>query len=285
MTKTNANELTQAQLDQLGPLAKLLGTWEGDSGWNIIAVPSPGSQPDQTGAFDLLVRPYKETLTFTAVADPVRNRGGALDQFIGAIQYEQSIVDKETGEALHVENGMWLNLTDIKSDSGTPPKPDFSIARSSTIPHGDSVLALGNVTIEDGAPTIPDFSAMPPDIGTGVMGYLDVYMHGQPIPMADPNLVLKKTLLEQEVVSTTSFMLDTENQGGINNIPFVVRHTNTTAMQCGFWVETVKKPNSDETFQQLQYSQLINLEFQKKFGGAPGLISWPHINLNTLTKA
>lgn len=42
----------------------LQGTWVGNKGWNIIAVPSQGSTPESTGDFRLLVAPYIETLSF-----------------------------------------------------------------------------------------------------------------------------------------------------------------------------------------------------------------------------
>ena len=73
--------------NSLGPLAPLVGTWQGQDGLNLIAVPSRKSQPTDTGRFELLVQqPYREVWTFAAIPEAVRNRGGAVDQYIGALQ-------------------------------------------------------------------------------------------------------------------------------------------------------------------------------------------------------
>jgi hypothetical protein len=273
--------------DNLGPLADLAGTWVGSRGWNIIAVPSAGSEPNQEGDFQLLVRPYTETITFEPIGAPVRNRGGALDQFIGALAYELRISDRETSEVLHVEDGMWLYLGNIQPNSGTGagPTPAFTIARSATIPHGDSVLILGDAAIELGAPNFPAINTIPTDIGhPKLFGYLDPYqapVEGLNVP--NPNATLQADIQGQDIVSTTTITLDSRNQGGINNIPFIVQRANATRLQCVLWIETVQVPGSNQTFQQLQYSQIIDLEFHQKFG-EPGLISWPHVNINTLRK-
>ena len=47
---------------------------------------------------------------------------------------------------LHKENGMWLYMENFPGQ--------FPIARQSSIPHGDTVLALGNVQEVDGPPPI-----------------------------------------------------------------------------------------------------------------------------------
>ena len=49
--------------DALGPLAPLVGTWVGNTGWNMIALP-------QDKGFLLLVRPYIETITFAPIGAP-----------------------------------------------------------------------------------------------------------------------------------------------------------------------------------------------------------------------
>lgn len=48
-----------------------------------------------------------------------------------------------------------------------------------------------------------------------------------------------------------------------------------------FWIEDVTL--GDVNFKQLQYSQQADLDFLPKFG-IPGLIMWPHVNVNTLRK-
>lgn len=279
---------SQQQLNNnLGPLADLVGTWVGSKGWNIIAVPSPGSQPQDTGDFQVLIRPYTETINIVPVGALVRNRGGALDQFVGALEYELRISDRDTAEVLHVENGMWLYLGNIQPDSGTNPIPNtgFQVARSATIPHGDSALILGDALLNPGPPNIPPINSHPTDIGPSApLGYLENYpISVETLNVTNPNATLQADIEGQNIISTVTIALDSQNQGGINNIPFIVQRANATRFRCVFWIETVQVPNSTQTFQQLQYSQIIDLEFHEKFG-APGLISWPHVNINTLRK-
>jgi hypothetical protein len=272
--------------DLLGPLAKLAGTWSGSKGWNIIAVPSPGSTPDNEGDFQLLVRPYTETMQFIPVQVPVRNRGGAVDQFVGALEYNLRINDAQTNELLHIENGMYLYLENVQADKSTaaPTSPKFSIARSATIPHGDSVMVLGTFSESPGAPSIPDISTLPPDIGKPtILGYLDPYNAVVPgLNVPNPNDTLRQDLSGLEIQNTTTIALDTANSGGITNIPFINSFANATRMKAVFWIETVQA-SSTQLIDQLQYSQIIDLEFHKKFG-KPGLITWPHVNINTLKK-
>lgn len=283
----------------LGPLAELVGKWVGSNGQNLIAVPALGSTPNSVGAFKLLVQRYTETITFTPVGAKVRNRGGSVDQYVGALEYNLQITNLENGEVLHVENGMWLYLGNIQPDSRSLT-PNFTIARSATIPHGDSVLALGNSVSANSAPTIPNIDTRPPDIGVAQLGYLDPY--DPPWPAGEnwvnPNALLQKRIQGQKILRTTTLTLDTLNAdvstntrwGGIHNIPFIKRHANATRFQGTFWIETVQVPNSNQTYQQLQYSQNTSLEFHKKFSksgtppGLVGLITWPHVNINTLLK-
>ena len=112
--------------DQLGPLAGLIGTWTSPqvnpTGLNVMFVPSSGSKPNDRGAADLLVRPYRETLTFEVAAPPAaRNRGGDVDQFVGAVAYKQVIyATDQDKEQLHAENGMFLYLQNKKLYHLTP---------------------------------------------------------------------------------------------------------------------------------------------------------------------
>ena len=281
-----------------GALEGLIGTWKGVKGWNVIAVPAH----DGTINFKLIVQNYTEILTFTAVDAPVENKGGALNQNIGALQYEQRIHDFDTSELIHVENGMLLYLSDITTESGSQaPKPQFSIARSATVPHGDSALILGESCVTDGAPIIPDISSLPStlDLEGAPDKFLAQYKNEQLRLTVDdivtkqkskifnaynPNENLQRDNNGLEILNTTHITLDSKNGGGINNIPFIVKHANATRFQCDFWLQTIKLPMSGQTFEQLQYSQTVELEFHKRFNGEPGLIRWPHVTVNTLTK-
>ena len=99
----------------LGPLADLVGTWKGEGGINVIFVPSRGSSTTSTGDAKTIARPYRETLIVSVVDDDgVLNRGGTLDQTVGAVKYTQEVYATDGKmELLHAGNGMWLYLGNI----------------------------------------------------------------------------------------------------------------------------------------------------------------------------
>ncbi|MFC6671117.1 heme-binding protein [Marinobacterium aestuariivivens] len=294
LEKAPAGKRTAAQETTLF-FNDLEGDWFGNKGWNLIALPSRGSTPQSQGDFRLLVIPYAETLSVHNAGAPARNRGGSVDQFVAALEYQQRVFNKDSGEALHVENGMFMNLSAIlDNDNQTQPLPEFNVGRSGTIPHGDSILLLSKPPFVDkGAPNIPDISSVPPDIGQNApLGYLDPYLVPNPdINIRNPNATLRKDLELQagegfEILQTRTLALDSGNAGAINNIPFIVRHANATRMQAVFWLEKVRNTKTGQEFDQLQYTQIIDLVFHLKFGqDDPGnLITWPHVTINTLVK-
>jgi hypothetical protein len=289
--------------DQLGPLAGLIGTWTSPqvnpTGLNVMFVPSSGSKPNDRGAAILLVRPYRETLTFEVTTPPARNRGGDIDQFVGAVAYKQVIyATDQDKEQLHAENGMFLYLQNKKTVSSDSPPNDkgiaspapFSIARSATIPHGVSALLLGDTNefkgapylqgteVDSLAPVIPNVDTQPKDVGVNMLrGYGEV--NGA---AASPNTLLADAIKEQKIVHTTTFSLDSNNQGHVSNIPFITERATTPRFRCNMWLETVDNGDGT-TMQQLQYSQNIDMIFHKKLDGL-GNILWPHVTVNTLTK-
>lgn len=270
-------------ITDLGPLAHLVGTWVGNKGLNLVAVPEPLGK----AKFTLLHAKYMETLTFTPVGAPVPNRsdGSVPTEQVGALEYQLRIVDVYSNETLHAENGMWLYL-------GSEDSP-ATIARQAAIPHGDSVLALGDYKNIEGPPTIPDINVLPQNVPANIpLGYTDPY--GElPKEFKNPNHSLQEVinnLNDQKIIKTLTLDVSTDPlhqlQGGILNIPFISRYAKTTAFKCTYWIETVQDIRGGKTFQQLQYSQQTNINFLK--GDKPnvddGLIMWPHVNVNTLIK-
>ncbi|MCE7991928.1 MAG: hypothetical protein HEP71_08105 [Roseivirga sp.] len=279
-----------------GELEGLIGTWKGVKGWSLISVPAPG----ETG-FKLIVQNYTEILTFKAVDAAVENKGGDLIQNIGALEYEQRIHDFDTKELIHVENGMFLYMNDIKTDSGELISPPYRVARSGTIPHGNSILILGSVDHSQGEPTIGKISSLPSeeDRQGAPKGFFSQFnseqqrLTVQDIVIKEPSKIFdvfnpNDNLIRDnkglEVLDSTHIALSSENEGSVDNIPFIKTHANATSAYSDFWLETVKLPMSGENFQQLQYSQNVGIEFHRKFNGKPGLITWPHITINTLAK-
>lgn len=279
--------------NKLGPLADLEGTWKGASGWNLIAVPA---QKGTIETFTLLIHQYSESITFTPISAPVPNRGGKTQQFVTGLMYELTITDlKYPNGILHLENGMWLNMSDIEAQpdgaviesANKSGNKVFNIARMSNIPHGDVVIALGNATNSVGVPQFPTITAIPDPKGLPpLFGYTDPYTKNQFVPAfkaSDVNATLAATAKEQHITNVTTITVDTANAGGnIANIPFVEAHVKPTRFQSTFWIEDVVV--GDASFKQLQYSQQSDLNFIKKSGGLPGDILWPHVNVNTLRK-
>ncbi|HEX8068076.1 MAG TPA: heme-binding protein [Thermoleophilaceae bacterium] len=277
---TRLGRSAERTIEELGPLADLIGTWIGSKGWELIAVPKVEGSEE---GFTLIVRPYTEIVTFRPIGAPVPNRGGpAGDMTIYGLMYDMRITDLETGEPLHLENGMWLNMSEVQG--GSPPEQPF--ARLACIPHGDTLLAVGTASTAAGPPQIPDTSALPESGPETPLGYADVYQtQVDNFHPGTPNLVLQQALEGLDVVSTTTLSVSTANGGGVVNVPFVSANANATTFQCDYWLETVADDSrAGQEVQQLQYSQQTNLEFIPQFGNPDELIVWPHVNVNTLRK-
>ncbi len=289
--------------DRLGPLAELPGSWLG-KGFNLTSLPD--KQHNQK--FRLMLNATQENLTFTAISAPIPNRGNLQDDisFLG-LHYLQSVHDAVTVEGLHIEPGLWLNLP-----ATTAPMAGPSVARLSTIPHGDSVLAQGNFLVVEGGPQIGVADSTPftlgPD-GARINDTSDVYLapykNAVPPPgipaeaIANPNIMLQAAIEGQNIVKTVVLIVHASPVGGINgspvtpepgavggivNIPFIVANANANSMSAIFWIEWVE--NTDGSFfLQLQYTQTVILDFPVP--GPDGNlidIKWPHISVATLIK-
>jgi hypothetical protein len=282
--------------DKLGPLAGLAGTWRGNSGWNLIAVPS--NTGDIKG-FKLLIQNYSETITFTPISAPVPNRGGDNIQFVTGLMYDLTVTDNATEGILHLENGMWLYMADVQVQpdkgqdpfkAGAEPEHFYTIARQASIPHGDVVIALGDAVVSTGAPEIPPLTGQPQNFGTPPLnGYLDQYTNtGFPRDQffsQDVNRTLRLAIAGQNIGNVTTIKVDTLNKGGaIVNIPFVQQTVDPSRFVATYWIEDVTLADGTK-FKQLQYSQQADLNFMPKFPPmTEGEIMWPHINVNTLRK-
>ncbi|GAA1477146.1 hypothetical protein GCM10009623_15920 [Nocardioides aestuarii] len=299
-------QMAKSKDPELGPLELLPGTWEADgTGWNMIALPFAGGDH----GFRLLLNQYDETLVFSLVDKGIPNRGVShdhdreTDQFLVALDYEQGIhqvavVDRpesdvhgDPGAAIHHEPGLFLNMLNRIPDG-------FDIARLATIPHGDSVLALGKSRKRKGLAPIPRMFGTP--IGEDDTfeddDYLEPYkfFHEHPFkgtvgaasfPGFDPTephqlLRLANRGLEDQVKATTILEFDsTHPTGGISNIPFVVRQANASSMKSMFWIHEMKDGSL-----RMQYLQVVMLDFFRREDGLPGRMQWPHVSINTLTR-
>ncbi|MEZ4931960.1 MAG: heme-binding protein [Saprospiraceae bacterium] len=284
----------------LGPLTQLLGKWSsprpvGDDpaeGWNVIAVPGPTN----TQGFTLEVIPYMETWSFSPVV-VASNRGAFKGskqtvQLLSGLIYEQkvtSVCDSKfctdrgfgDGQEIHAETGLFLNMTE---------NPDFNICRLSTIPHGNSVLALGQSFefVPKDNSFIQTASTIPTTVqgGNPPLGYSEIqYDKNQfaNFDQRDPNSFLKQALGKKKISAMTTLAFSTEHpSGGILNVPFIKDNVNTTSMNSTFWIETIKQAGKKPDLLQLQYTQTINIVFPPTGSKVPFV--WPHVTINTMTK-
>lgn len=278
------------ETERLSIFADLLGDWKGH-GYNLIALPTN----DEKTAFRVAAQLYDETLTFELVGC-VPNRGNnGPDQFTKAIQYHEIVTTDNNGiiTPIHEENGMLLLL---EPDSSATPG-NLTVARLGSVPHGDSVLALGkHAIISQGEPEFPVQDSRPIEFGgkrtQHNSSYLDPYAQAN-LPLGltkeetrDPNLLLKKFIDEQDaagrhITQTATVELSTDNAGHISNIPFLAgvktsgQAIDVPKMDFTIWLEQVESEDG-QTFAQLQYSQNTILDF--------GKIKWPHIDVASLVK-
>jgi len=300
--------------DELGPLKLLPGKWKSvpNQGWNMIALPFFDKDTVAKDRFNyrVLVNSFDEKLKFSLVDKAVPNRGlghdksGGVrfntDQLVVTLDYEQMITQTDSadfpnsglagapGLAIHHEPGLWLHMVNETTNN-------IDLARLATIPHGDSLLALGSSSRADGAPDIPMIRGLP--IGTvpvdlNTNPYLAPYKHFHENPFkgvydpTNPTALLQKANDCIDIKRTTTLTVDTEvESGGIKNIPFVTRQANAGSMRSIFWIEElVEKDKHGRPKLRLQYAQVVILEFFGRLDQLPGLAQWPHVSINTLEK-
>jgi len=300
--------------DDLGPLKLLPGKWKSvpEQGWNMIALPffDKNSDPNKRFNYRVLVNSFEEELKFSVVDKAVPNRGLGhnktgdvrfnTDQLVVTLDYEQMITQTDSadfpvsglagppGLAIHHEPGLWLHMINETTN-------DIDLARLATIPHGDSLLALGSSSRKDGAPDIPmirglPIGTVPVDIDTNP--YLAPYKHFHDNPFkgvydpVNPTKLLVESNDGVDIKRTTTLSVDTEIEtGGIKNIPFVTKQANASAMKSTFWIEELcEKDKHGYPKLRLQYAQVVILEFFGRLDQLPGLAQWPHVSINTLEK-
>jgi len=289
----------QSENVDYGDLLSLIGCWEGVKGWNVIAVPAVDAKSGSK-TYKLMVQNYYETLTFDPINDPVLNEGGSVDQIIGALKYQQLIHEFESNSMLHDETGMMFYLDTIKSNTDAQSsanwQPPFSIARTGSIPHGNSMMILGDSKTYDGNPEIPAISTYPALPDSDLQQYRDQQARfevadivtqdpaSKIFDVKDPNHNLIRDNKGLEILETTHISLDSQNSGGIVNLPFINKFANTTRAKTDFWLQKARLPMANETFTQLQYSQVVDLEFEVEVEGRVETVSFPHVTTNTLQR-
>ena len=309
-------EVSSPRDPDLDVLQLLPGTWSNapnlvGRGWNAIALPFASN----TSAIDyrLLVNQYNEVLKFTLVDKGVKNRGiqrGVpslnTDQVVVALDYEQRIEQIAADDfpasgglqgvpntTIHHEPGLWLFMTN-------QAEPHCNISRLGTIPHGDSLLALGAGTVSVAPPTIPAINGLPIGVNQALTSaYLAPYAHFHINPfkgvVADPSFSgfdptepheLLVGAIPGTVKRTTKLEVSTRVEtGGIVNIPFIVRQANAAEMISTFWICELEETDAYGNPRLImQYLQIVLLDFFARRDGLPGPIRWPHVSINTMEK-
>ncbi|MCR9200958.1 MAG: heme-binding protein [Planctomycetaceae bacterium] len=322
--KTQARHRAPAQSgdEDLGPLSLLPGKWANlptlpGRGWNLIALPF--ATPSGGGFnYRVLMNQYNEELQFSLVDKGVPNRGirrdpatgttSEADQLVVTLDYEQKIDQVAAddfprsgkagaaGLAIHHEPGLWLHMLNEQTDG-------LDIGRLASIPHGNSVLALGRSSTTAGAPQIPaSVSALPIGVSQDLQNnpYLEPYQHFVDQPFkgtvtgagfpgflpTDTSALLTAANAGVSIKRTTTLHVDTEvESGGIVNIPFIERQADAASMNSTFWIQELEDTDEDGNARlRLQYLQVVILDFFPRRDGLPGLIRWPHISINTMER-
>jgi hypothetical protein len=292
--------------DPLGALAALAGTWKGH-GFNAIWRPHhPASAQDRFLELNLTT----ETLAVTKINGAIPNRGlamGDIDMF--GLTYMQQISETSTGAGLHIEPGIWATVPHT-SDPNVPA----SVVRMGSIPHGTVILAQGQATVHQGGPQdIPDTNILPFFFGESRPKASDFNNRAQTFPELDlsqktkfrfvapgvtqaivknPNRVIQKALADSlqgtSMKHRTSLHISTQHSiikagGGTANTAFLAAsghppggNAKATRVDATFWIETIAGTGGKPDKHQLQYTQLVMLDFNG--------IHWPHITVGTLVK-
>lgn len=327
--------------------------------FNVMPMPQIENQPDRApgdeyGGFILKNFSFNEIIRFNGSimqADPPEhidegalavvagapNRGGSYTQTSHALFYDQIVHFAEgpdAGKVVHVENGAWLHFGSEEQLIGPygPEKysgqvlrqpPYVTIAKQISVPHGNSVLALGSVDINDGdhfnhsltghgsqyvfrgKPELPDaFVPYPAPAHTATAPYSDPYavQLGDPADPTDqeyenpkpawtlnPNAPLQAAL---DIIKPRYFMhwhVTTEprlgDHGHVTNVPFEQRRSRVTAYWADYWMLS---KNSD-SFEYLAYSQTIIMEMNLWVTDINGdkkseRFVFPHVTTNVVKK-
>ena len=280
----------------LGQLIRLVGTWNsppaGKFSWNVMPLPQD-TDPD---LFILKNFSYLEETTFAEIPGNAPNRGGGFTQAANTLFYEQRVYfapasqgssdpvpDNAVNTLVHAENGSWLFLNTQNQFSGAFPEdgsspvplPDgttnvpsqdasTSIVKQMSVPHGNSILAMGSVdpaaqfpaqaspvvspiepgtpklNTNSGIPSIPQLNAVPnyngTPYGTGKYGASDINNDGvESNSDINPNIRLVNYLNENPPSNYVHFKVSAPAED-ITNINFEGKHAKVNGYTMEVWL-------------------------------------------------
>jgi hypothetical protein len=221
----------------------------------------------------------------------------------------QQISESSTGAGLHIEPGIWAAVPHT-----TDPSEPASVVRMASIPHGTVILAQGVAQVLSGGPqTIPNNNILPFFFGSPAPANSDINSVAQTFTelnlsqptqfrfvapgvtqniVKNPNSVLQDALrssLQGTTMKSRTFLhVATDHStikagGGTANTAFLATsgnppggNANATRAEATFWIETIAGTGGQPDKHQLQYTQLVMLDFNG--------IHWPHVTVGTLVK-
>lgn len=292
-----------------GWLYLLPGHWAG-SGFNMIWRPFHDPQGKQDHFLELNLT--NETIDFALIEGAIPNRGLLQpDIKMYGITYLQQISDANLSTpdkivGLHAEPGVWANVP-----ATTNPAEPPTVVRMASIPHGAAIIAQGIATIKEGGPDLAepgnDYPQAfdPKDLsqpflpsGFTLSDATPYRSSGKQIDnisqqmMDTPVATMLGAAIEgQTILSTVTMAVSTQwgdktdpsvtAGGGTANTAFLQGtpgRSNAAAAQVDatFWIEHVQGEGGAADFYQLQYRQVVYLQFEGFF--------WPHLTVATLKK-
>lgn len=305
-----------ANIDGMGPLKNLIGTWTnqnlGTSSLGGMATPysyniMPLPQDSAKYGYILKNFRYYEEITISPINGTAPNRGGDYTQTANTVFYEQRVYFADgpaKDQLVHAENGSWLFLATGEQISGpypgngnVPPPTggipiqsiQANVAKQISVPHGNSILALGGIVghpgsyLHSGTVNIPNYDAnsiLPKGIDTA---QYKVNSTGNPYEQLNnnPNAPLQNAAKANSCKQYIQWAVDTSNNGSVTNIPFEQKKANVLNYSANYWLQAFS--NGGE-FTQLAYNQTILMNIPIMINGSVKLIKFPHITCNTLTK-
>ena len=260
------------------------------------------------------------------------NRGGSVGQIAHVLFYDQLVlfsaipVPGAANTPVHIENGSWLTFKTVPQLPGPYPvpsdptkpgvsdwpgvpaqPPDITVAKQISVPHGNSVLALGSVdmfkeesvipvsVIPLAIPGAPAPYPVPPQLDTNrydkeLVPTFHEYENPDVELTQNPNAVLQRAV---ELVKPDKYIhwhVTTQplphGKGGVTNIPFEQRRARVTEYHADYWLLHAAGDEKDgkDVYRYLSYTQTILMEM--KIGPAydERQFIFPHVTCNTVTK-
>lgn len=325
----------------LGQLSWLVGTWNsipaGTYSWNVMPLP-------QDTAEDLFILKnfgYLEEVTFAKIPGTAPNRGGGFTQVANTLFYEQRVYfsPSEANSSfpvppgaeytlVHAENGSWLFLDNNYQFSGAFP-PDGSspvplphgvdqlpnqnqlsnIVKQMSVPHGNSILAVGTVDpparfnqnpppivspnapnpptlpTNSGAPKILPLNAIPKyngqPYGAAKYGESKIVDGVETNSNINPNIVLLDYMKAFPPKNYVHFKVSAPAKD-ITNIAFETKHAKVNGYDMEIWLLNPGTPDAA-----LMYYQNIGMALTLSSSTEAGTktINFPHITANVVVPA